>query len=135
MKRLVALLSRYGLLLLWLAFGPITANAARDPGFVLNGETVPYPWTTAVATWGILGLETAVVYMILRRRRGFPIAFTLVALLFAGSVLTTVTDMPGYVYVPSRYHLALLLTLGAAWTFTVADRRGRQRNHPGGTAA
>lgn len=65
MKGLVTLLRRCGLLLLWLAFGPILANAARNPGLVLNPETVPYPWVGVFVTWGMLGLESAIVHMIL----------------------------------------------------------------------
>jgi hypothetical protein len=135
LKRLVDFLRGYGLLFSWLAFGPITANAARNPGYVLHPETVPYPWSAAVMTWGILGLETAVVYLILRSPRRLPIALSLVALLFTGSVLTTVTDMAGYYYVPTLYHLVLLLTLGTAWAFSIAVRRRQRQDRSAGTTA
>ena len=45
---------------------------------------------------------------ILRSPRRFPIGFSVVALLFVASVLTSVTDMPGYYYVPGFYQLVLL---------------------------
>jgi len=113
--RLGALLRRYGLLLVWLAFGVLTANAARNPGFVAHPETAPYPWRAALATWAILGLESAVFYLIARSRRRLRFAFALAALLFVGDCFTIVTDMPGYYYMPCFYQLALTLWFGIAW--------------------
>ena len=50
MNRAKQLLNSYWLILVWLAFGPITADAARNPGSVLNREAVPYPWEAALLT-------------------------------------------------------------------------------------
>ena len=60
---------------------------------------------------------------------------SVVALLFVASVLTSVTDMPGYYYVPGFYQLVLLVTIGAAWAFTVANSRRERAGPPSGTAA
>ena len=118
-----AFLARYGLLLLWLMFGPILANAARSPGFVTDPDSVPYPLGAALVTWGILGIESLIIQFILRLTGGLQIAFSLCALLLVGGVVTTVTDMPGYYYVPTLYQLALTAMLGVAWVVRSVTRR------------
>jgi len=107
---------KYGLVLLWLCFGPVIANAAHHPGLVANPQSVPYPWQSAMALWLVLGIESAVFFLILRRGRRFPLAFGLAVLLLAGSSMMTWTDMPGLYYVPLQFHLCLTILIGAAWT-------------------
>lgn len=131
MDRIRSFLTRYWLLLLWLGFAPITAEAARHPGFVPHPETVPYPWRAALETWGILGIESAAFYLILRLRRGIPIAFGIALLLLIASVLTMVTDMPGYSYVPAQYHLGLVAILGITWAARAVIHRANHSRHDG----
>lgn len=124
MNRLETFLGRYGLLLLWLAFAPIIAIAARNPGFVPNPEAVPYPWRAALVTWGLLGLQSAVLFWLTRSPRRLPVAFGLALLLLVGSLVATPTDMPRYEYVPGQYHLVLVIGLGLVWaTRTMTSRR------------
>ena len=113
--RIMDLLKKYWLVLLWLAFGPITADAARNPGFVLDPDAVPYPWLAALFTWARLGVECAVFFLILRSGRRLPWAVALAAILFFLSIMLWVTDMPGYHYVPAQFHFVLLLLLGLVW--------------------
>src|SRR5512147_646403 len=134
MDRIRSLLTRYWLFLLWLGFAPITAAAARHPGFVRHPEAVPYPWRAAIVTWGILGLESAAFYLILRLGRGIVIAFGISVLLLIASVLTTATDMPGYSYVPAQYQLGLAAILGIKWTARAVVHRANHSQH-NGTAA
>lgn len=132
-NRLRAFLGRFGLLLLWLAFGPITAGAVRSPGLGRVGEITPYPWDAALITWGILGLEAAVFYLILRSGRRLPRAFGLAALLWVvGSVNITSIDfvMPGPPGVLVLYQFGLTVSLGIAWAVT----RRRDRSNPARTA-
>src|SRR5262245_22568831 len=49
----------YGWVAYWLAFAAFTLNAARNPGFVMNPDEVPYPWGAALGTVALLGLQTA----------------------------------------------------------------------------
>jgi hypothetical protein len=124
---LATFIGRYGLPLLWLGFAPIIAIAARHPGLVPNPETAPYPWRAALLTWGLLGLESAVLFWLVRSLRRLPVAFGLALLLLVGSLVATPTDMPGYEYVPGRYHLVLVVSLGLAWATHAVSRR---RNKP-----
>jgi len=133
MTRLSAFLRRYGLILLWLAFAPVVAFAARNPGLVRFPEAVPYPWRGALITWGILGIETAALTWLVQSNRRLPLAFALALLLAAASLATTATDMPGYWYVPARYHVVLAVSLGVAWTALAMTRRPH-RSDPGPTA-
>ena len=130
MNRLATLFGRYGLLLLWLAFAPIIAMAARNPGFVSHPEAVPYPWRAALVTWGLLGLESAVLFWLVRSPRRLPVAFGLALLLLVGSLVATPTDMPGYEYVPGQYHLVLVVSLGLVWATRAMSSR-RNNREPG----
>ena len=135
MNGFTTFLRRYGLLVLWLAFAPLTAIAARQPGFVHNPETVLYPWIAALLTWGILGIESALFYyFVVRSARGIRFAFLIAALLMVACAVTTVTDMPGYYYVPLRYQFVLTVSLGVAWLSGALGRRLRGSGS-GGTAA
>lgn len=73
----------------------------------------------------VLGLESVIFYAVLRDARRLPRAFALACFLFVISVLTFVTDMPGYFYIPGRYQLALTVTLGIAWDVAALTRAGR----------
>ena len=115
MKQLRHLLKQYWLVLVWLVFGPITADAARNPGFVPNPEAISYPWEAALFTWARLGVECAAFILILRSGRRLRLAFALAAILFVLSLVFWVTDMPGYYYVPGQFHLALVILLGLVW--------------------
>jgi hypothetical protein len=122
-NRIKHLLKRYWPLLLWIAFAPITAEAARNPGFVPNPESVPYSWGAALLTWARLGIEAGIFTLVLRSGRRLPLAFALAAVLFFLSMVFYVTDMPGYSYVPGRFHLALVTILGVLWMVDASGRR------------
>jgi len=106
---------KYALLLLWLVFWRVIADAAHNPGYVGDPRSVPYPWKGAFALWIVLGIESLVFYLILRRSGRFPLVFGLAFLLFLAVGASTPTCMPGLVYVPIQFHFFLVLLIGAAW--------------------
>jgi len=108
---------RYGLPLYWLAFAAITLEAARYPGFVSPDAPRAFPWDGVLVTWAILAFATALLHAILRpqtfcrswgRLAG---AIGYAVLLNVLTVATYVTDMAGYVYVPGRFAMVMLLGL------------------------
>ncbi len=108
----MSLVGRYGLLALWLAFGPITAYAAQYPGLAPYPGTVPYPWLAAIGTWAFLGLESVAFYLLLRSGRRLGLAMW--ALVLLGVALLSVFDMPGFLYALAAYQLALAARLAVA---------------------
>jgi hypothetical protein len=101
----------------WLAFAAFTLDAARNPGFVMHPEEVPYPWGAALTTVALLGVQTAALNAVLmplrttrswRRVAGASALAFLFALL---SVVTAVTDMPGYYYAPELFALTNLFVV------------------------
>jgi hypothetical protein len=136
--RLIA--RRYFLVVYWLLFAAMAADWGQYPGLVLNRELVPYPWKGVGIMWALLGVEVAVLYAILRpvtfRRSWGRLALALLyaGLLVAYGVVTFVTDMPGYYYVPTYFAMATMLGL-LVFAFllglTIWWRRRRARN-PGG---
>ena len=109
---------QYGLLVYWLAFAAYTLVAARHPGLVAPDVQVPYPWDGVLMTWAVLGIATGGLHAILRPRTfrrswgrlagafGYALGLTVLA------VVTFVTDMPGFVYVPAYFAVLTLLGLG-----------------------
>ena len=82
-----------------------------------NRETVPDPWEDVFETCALIGVETAVLYVILRPptfRRSWR--RVLAALLYA-SILWVINkppplfDLAGYVYVPATFALITFLAL------------------------
>jgi hypothetical protein len=122
---------RYGWIAYWLVFASYTLGAARNPGFVRNPESVPYPWAAAMLTCVFLGAQTAALNATLRplsatgswRRVA---AASGLALVFAVlSLITTVTDMPGYYYAPGLFALANVIVVplvGAVLTLHSAGK-------------
>jgi hypothetical protein len=112
------LIRRYGLIAYWIFFVLLTLHAGRDPGHVRNRETVPYPWDDVIETCALIGVETAVLYVILRPptfRRSWR---RVVAALLHTSILRVVINKPramfdlaGYVYVPETFALITFLAL------------------------
>lgn len=102
---------RFGWIAYWLVLASYTLAAARNPGFVRNPDLVPYPWKAALVTCLFLGLQTAALNATLRPLRATRswrrvATASGLALLFAAlSLVTTVTDMPGYYYVPGLFAL------------------------------
>jgi hypothetical protein len=127
---------RYGLIAYWLVFVLLTLHAGRNRGFVRNRETVPYPWEDVFETCALIGVETAVLYVILRPptfRRSWR--RVLAALLYA-SILIVISkpaamfDLPGYLYVPRTFALTtflvlliLLVQMIAMWCWRLAKER------------
>jgi hypothetical protein len=108
---------RYFLVAYWLVFAIWTVNWGKYPGLVLNPELTPYPWKAVGVTCGVLAIEVAILYAILRPvtfdrswgRLGFALLFG--ACLLAFSALTFFTDMPGYYYVPAYFSVITMLAL------------------------
>jgi len=63
---------RYGWVAYWPVFVAYTLDAARDPGFVMDPEAAPYPWTAALQTCALLGAQTAALNATLRPMRSRP---------------------------------------------------------------
>lgn len=111
------LLQRLGFILYWLAFAILTIRQAKHPGLVLHGDLPPFPWRGIAATWIVLAIETLILYVVLRplsfqapwKRvgKGFLYATGLVVF----TVFTTVTDMPGYYYVPGIFAVVTFLCI------------------------
>jgi len=101
----------------WLAFAAFTLDAARNPGFVMHPDEVPYPWGAALITVALLGGQTAALnatLMPLRTTRSWRrvAGASALAFLFALlSIATMVTDMPGYYYAPRLFALTNLFVV------------------------
>jgi hypothetical protein len=113
---------RYGWVAYWLALSGYSLAAARSPGFVSDPASVPYPWSAALLTCGLLGVQCAALNATLRplsatRSWRRVAAASALALLFGAlSLLTTVTDMPGYYYVPGLFALANVVVVPVVGT-------------------
>ena len=129
MNRISTSLRRYGWVAYWLAFVAFTLDAAGHPGFVRYPERVPYPWAAALLMCVLLGAQTAGLNAILNPRGAAPSwtrvkAASGLAVLFAlVSVVTTVTDMPGYYYAPSAFALVNVIVVPAVGSLLVWTRR------------
>jgi hypothetical protein len=130
---MTVVLRRYGLVAWWGVFALGTLWAARWPGFVPTPQLFPYPWLAVLRTWGVLAVETAALYGILRpltlpaRPRRIWIALFLETILLAWRGLTLSTDMPDYYYVPVLFSAANEV---AFWAAALAMRtQGRQPGH------
>ena len=108
---------RYGLPAYWLVFALHTVDAARDPGFVPDPASVPFPWSGVVTTWLVLALLTGWLYLVPRPHpqiRWWQRALTTfgyVAVLLFVLFSSVVTDRPGHHYVPGRFAALTLLGL------------------------
>ena len=132
------MIRRYGLTAYWIIFVLLTLHAGRNRRMVRNRETVPYPWEDVFETCALIGVETAVLYVILRPptfRRSWR--RVLAALLYA-SILIVINkppalfDLAGYVYVPETFALItflalliLLVQMIAMWCWRRATQRRR----------
>ena len=101
----------------WLVFAVLAVNWGQYPGLIAGTELPPYPWKGVVITCGVLAVETAILYAILRpvtfHRSWWRLGFALLygGLLLVVSAFTFVTDMPGYYYVPAYFSAATMLAL------------------------
>ena len=108
---------RYFLVAYWLVLVTWAANWGKYPGLVVNPELAPYPWKAVGVTCGVLAVEVAILYAILRpvtfdrswSRLGFALLYGVCLLTF--SAFTFVTDMPGYYYVPAYFSAITVLAL------------------------
>ena len=102
-------------LALWIICAAVTLPMARSPGFVLQPESVPYPWGAVVITWILLALEAVVLRAVLRPARPGRLWIRLLAslvglgILLLGVLQLGLTDQPGYSYVPGLFALLGLL--------------------------
>ena len=130
---IIFLVRRYGWIAYWLVFVVYTLSAARNPGFVRNPESVPYPWRAALLTCVLLGLETAALNATLRplsathswRRVAGASGLALVLALL--SLSTAFSDMPGYYYAPGLFALVNVIVVplaGAVLVFTQRPTMG-----------
>jgi len=108
---------RYFLVVYWLVFATWAVNWGKYPGLVVSPELAPYPWKAVGVTCGVLAVEVAILYAILRPvtfdrswgRLGFALLYGACLLVF--SAFTFVTDMPGYYYVPAYFSAVTVLAL------------------------
>ena len=108
---------RYSLAVYWLAFAALTVDWGQHPGFVAHPELAPYPWNGVAVTLGVLAVEVAILYAILRPvtfhrswgRLGFALLYA--GILLVVSAFTFVTDLPGYYYAPAIFSAATMLGL------------------------
>ena len=90
---------------------------AGDPGLVVHRDAARYPWLGVVATWIELALEVALLGWILRPRTyhrswgRLAAALAVYAVLAVQSVITSMTDLPGYSYVPGQFHMLTFVVL------------------------
>jgi len=111
------LIRRYFLAIYWLAFAILAVDWGQYPGFILDPVMQPYPWREVGVTWGVLAVQVAILYAILRPvtfqrswgRLGFALLYGVV--LLAISAFTFGTDRPGYYYVPACFSAVTMLAL------------------------
>ena len=123
---------------LWLISAYVALRGGENPGLVAPDvrDTLPFPWRGVVITWVHTGLYAAGLYWLLRPRSR-PVhsqlarALGVFGLLSVAHVFLTVTDMPGYVYVPGMFAITTTILLGVAWLLAVVVARfGRDRVLP-----
>jgi len=139
MSQLARLFRSYWLGLYWLVFAVYTLYAATYPGYVRNPEAIPYPWLGVFCTWGFLAVLTYVFHIVLKppaflqSRKRLALAIAIASGLVAISVITMVTDQPGYYYVPMQFSFitflalvvcAIVLAGVALWRYTRLSGRG-----------
>src|SRR5688572_26034698 len=109
MKKFFALLWRVTIPILWLLSVLAIIRGGFQLGFVRPlpiGQSYPYPWLGVVIMSIVTALESALLYFILRPHNfswsllRVTVAFVIFLILSAIAIFTTVTDMPGYFYVP-----------------------------------
>ncbi|MDR7149564.1 hypothetical protein J2W49_001513 [Hydrogenophaga palleronii] len=131
---LALLTRRYCLLLYWLMFALITLYQAQWPGLMLHPERWSYPWRAVAIVWALLAVLVGVLYVILRpetfHRSWGRLAGALVyaAGLLVVGILSVVTDMPGYYYVPAQFSvvtMAVMLIFAAFQVLSVLWCRRR----------
>jgi hypothetical protein len=92
----------------------------------MDPETVPYPWRGALVMWVLLGAEALLLYFLIHRAERLLLGLALTTFLLIATVLSSVTDMPGYYYVPQVYQLALGMACGIlVVNRAIAKKRGR----------
>ena len=131
----VSALRRYGFAAYWIIFVCWTVRAGKEPGLVVSRVLRPYPWADVLWTCGVLAIETAVLYVILRPYSfrwswgRFGSALLLACGLLSWEVSAIGTDMPGYVYMPAAFALittVVLLIAGLVMSTAWLARRTRR---------
>jgi len=90
--------------------------------------SLPYEWGGVVFVCAVMGVEALALHgLLFRLRRWGRLRRTLAALslflaLATFSILTTVTDMPGWYYVNSTWTLFMLLVLGVSFATQLLAR-------------
>jgi hypothetical protein len=89
---------------------------------VPHREAVPYPWNAVVITWIVLVLEAVVLRAILHPARPGRLWIRVLAslaglgILLLGVLQLSLTDQPGYTYVPGLFAvLGLPLVFLSGW--------------------
>jgi hypothetical protein len=143
----LAWLWRAAIPLVWL----LSVAAALRGGFQrglepreLIGRPAPYPWLGVSIVSLVTAVELGIIYLILRPPtfrwsvNRAAIALGVSVLLSGLHIATTVTDVPGFVYVPAAFSLLttalLLLLFLVTLTVSLISRRTRSVP-PGGHAA
>ena len=126
---------RVGFVLYWLLFAALAVVGGASHGLVSpwltrHPELIPYPWKGVIGTSFILAILVAAFYWILRppafrtARWRLALALAVAAGLVVASVLTSVTDMPGYYYVPQEFSMVTFLVLIITTAVTLTRPRG-----------
>ena len=105
---------RYCLLIYWLLFAAFAVHQARYPGLMQHPEEWRYPWGAVGAVWALLAVLVGILYLILRPvtfhrswgRLTGALAYSAVLLVLG--LLSVVTDMPGYYYVPAQFSVVTM---------------------------
>jgi hypothetical protein len=120
MKKIFALLWQITIPILWLLSVLAIVCAGFQLGFVLPppvGQSYPYPLVGVILMSIVTAIESAFLYLILRPHkfdwslRRVVIAFGIFLTLSIVVIYTTVTDLPGYVYIPGDFTLLLTFLL------------------------
>ena len=122
--RAASLIRKYGLAIYWFAFAAYTTYMAQFPGLIAHPEHWSYPWRAVLVVWALLGILIGVLYFILRpatyRHSWGRLIGALIysAILLAFGILSVVTDMPGYYYVPAMFSV---VTFGLLLVFAIVQ--------------
>jgi hypothetical protein len=131
--RATSLIRTYGLAIYWLAFAAYTIYVAQFPGLIAHPELWSHPWRAVLVVWALLGILIGVLHLILRPATyRYSWARLIGALIYSAVLLTlgilsVVTDMPGYYYVPAMFSVVtfgLLLVFALVQTGFSLIRKG-----------
>ncbi len=108
---------KLGFMIYWLFFAVLSVYSAKDPGYVINPELIPFPWLALVFVWVLLAILITSLYLVLKpvflynSVSRLLIVFAISCTLTFTCIFTMNTDMPGLYYIPQNFLLVTLLIL------------------------